>query len=167
MKFKVSEIAYDGLIIMHLLILVLWIVLIIMCPIQNLEDFYISILLLLFMELLMFACSPFVHRIVIIDDQYVTEKWLFFECNKIDISKISDIGVCTYLSGNQVRQFAYISAVPMSDNEIKEYDNMSVFRRKIHHGRFITIEHPQKKLDDCMTSIAEKNNLVYRHFSVQ
>ena len=90
MKFKVSEIAYDGLIIMHLLILVLWIVLIIMCPIQNLEDFYISILLLLFMELLMFACSPFVHRIVIIDDQYVTEKWLFFECNKIDISKISD-----------------------------------------------------------------------------
>ncbi len=166
MKFKGSAIAYWGMIFMHLLILALWIVLIIICPIQNWEDFSTSVILLLVLELILFIGSPIAHRTVTIDEKYVTEKWLCFAFNQMEISKISDVGVCTYLSGNQVRQFVFISTDTMSNEEIVHFDSMGILQRKKHKGRFISIDHPQKGLDECMKRMAEKNSLHYRQISV-
>ena len=84
----------------------------------------------------------------------------------MEISKISDIGVCSYLFGNQVRQFAFVSTEKLSDEEVIQSDKMGIFQIKRHNGRFITIEHPQKGLDDCMKEIAERNILNYRQISV-
>ena len=145
MKFKVSTIAYYGLIFLHLLIFALWLALIFICPVQNWENFSTSMAVFLILELLLFTCSPIAHRTVTIDDINVTEKWL---------------------SGNQVRQFAFVSTEKLSDEEIVQFDKMGIFQIKKHNGRFITIEHPQKGLDDCMKEIAERNILNYRQISV-
>ena len=166
MKFKVSTIAYYGLIFLHLLIFALWLALILICPIQNWEDFSTILAVFLILELLLFTCSPIAHRTVTIDDTFITEKWLCFTFNQMEISKISDIGVCAYLSGNQVRQFAFVSTEKLSDEEVIQSDKMGIFQIKRHNGRFITIEHPQKGLDDCMKEIAERNILNYRQISV-
>ena len=170
MKFKVSIIAYYGLFLLHLLIFALWLALIFICPIQNWdqnwEDFSTILAVFLILELLLFTCSPIAHRTVTIDDINVTEKWLCFTFNQMEISKISDIGVCSYLSGNQVRQFAFVSTEKLSDEEVIQSDKMGIFQIKKHYRRFITIEHPQKGLDDCMKEIAERNILNYRQISV-
>ncbi len=146
MKFKVSTISYYGLIFLHLLIFALWLALILICPIQNWEDFSTSMVVFLILELLLITCSPIAHRTVTIDDINVTEKWLCFTFNQMELSKISDIGVCSYLSGNQVRQFAFFSTEKLSDEEIVQFDKMGIFQIKKHNGRFITIEHPQKAM---------------------
>ncbi|HCA56337.1 MAG TPA: hypothetical protein DEO95_12840 [Ruminococcaceae bacterium] len=166
MKFKVSIIAYYGLFLLHLLIFALWLALILICPIQNWEDFSTILAVFLILELLLFTCSPIAHRTVTIDDTFITEKWLCFTFNQMEISKISDIGVCSYLFGNQVRQFAFVSTEKLSDEEVIQSDKMGIFQIKRHNGRFITIEHPQKGLDDCMKEIAERNILNYRQISV-
>lgn len=166
MKFKVSILAYYGLFLLHLLIFALWLSLIIICQIQNWEDFSTSMVVFLILQLIVFTCSPIAHRTVTIDEMNVTEKWLSFTFNQMEISKISDIGVCSYLSGNQVRQFAFVSTEKLSDEEIIQSDKMGIFQIKKHNGRFITIEHPQKGLDDCMKEIAERNFLNYRQISV-
>ena len=166
MKFKVSIIAYYGLFLLHLLIFALWLALIFICPVQNWEDFSTILAVFLILELLLFTCSPIAHRTVTIDDTFITEKWLCFTFNQMEISKISDIGVCSYLSGNQVRQFAFVSTEKLSDEEVIQSDKMGIFQIKRHNGRFITIEHPQKGLDDCMKEIAERNILNYRQISV-
>ena len=166
MKFKVSIIAYYGLFLLHLLIFALWLALIFICPVQNWEDFSTILAVFLILELLLFTCSPIAHRTVTIDDTFITEKWLCFTFNQMEISKISDIGVCSYLFGNQVRQFAFVSTEKLSDEEVIQSDKMGIFQIKRHNGRFITIEHPQKGLDDCMKEIAERNILNYRQISV-
>ena len=166
MKFKVSIIAYYGLFLLHLLIFALWLALIFICPVQNWEDFSTILAVFLILELLLFTCSPIAHRTVTIDDTFITEKWLCFTFNQMEISKISDIGVCSYLSGNQVRQFAFVSTEKLSDEEVIQSDKMGIFQIKRLNGRFITIEHPQKGLDDCMKEIAERNILNYRQISV-
>ena len=166
MKFKVSTIAYYGLFLLHLLIFALWLALIFICPVQNWEDFSTILAVFLILELLLFTCSPIAHRTVTIDDTFITEKWLCFTFNQMEISKISEIGVCSYLFGNQVRQFAFVSTEKLSDEEVIQSDKMGIFQIKKHYRRFITIEHPQKGLDDCMKEIAERNILNYRQISV-
>ncbi len=166
MKFKVNTLAWYGVIFLPLFILALWLGLLFFVPPRNRDDWEGFIVSLLAVELLLFSCSPIAHRTVIVDENAITEKWLCFTFNRIELSKISDIGVCTHLSGNQVRQFVFASADKISDEEVVHFDSMGLFRRKAHKGRFIAIEHPQKGLDDCMKEIAEKNSLHYRHFSV-
>ena len=73
MKFKVSTIAYYGLILLHLLIFALWLALIFICPVQNWEDFSTILAVFLILELLLFTCSPIAHRTVTIDDTFITE----------------------------------------------------------------------------------------------
>jgi hypothetical protein len=162
MKFKSNTFDYYGVIFLHLFILALWLVLLIFVPIRNTDDWEGFVFSLLAMQLLLFTCSPIAHRIVIIDDTFITEKWLCFAFNRLEITKISDIGVCTHLSGNQVRQFAFLATEKLSDDEIIKFDNMGIFRRKSHKGKFIVIEHPQKGLDECMKTMADNKNLRYR-----
>ena len=164
-KFKSNTFAYYGVIILQVFLPALWIGLLFLLPIRNEDDFIGFIISLLAMELLLFSCSPIAHSVVIIDDAFITEKWLCFTFNRIDTAKISDIGVCTHLAGNQVRQFAFLSTEKMSDDQIIKFDNMGIFRRKAHKGKFIAIEHPQKGLDNCLNELGETRSVLYRQIS--
>lgn len=165
MKFKVNTIAWYGVIFLHLFILALWLILLIFVPIRNRDDGEGFVFSLLAVELPLFTCSPIAHRTVKIDDTFITEKWFCFVLNRMEVADISDCGVCTFLNGNQVRQFAFLSTDKLSDEEVTAFDRMGIGQRKRHKGRFIAIEHPQKGLDDCIREIAGKNRLQYRQFS--
>ena len=166
MKFKVNTIAWYGVMFLHLFILALWLILLIFVPIRNRDDGEGFVFSLLAVELLFFSCSPIAHRIVIVDENAITEKWLCFVFNRMEVADISDCGVCTFLNGNQVRQFVFLSTETMSDEEVTAFDRMDIGQRKKHKGRLIAIEHPQKGLDDCIREIAKKYSLQYRQFSV-
>ena len=165
MKFKSHPFAYYGVIMLQVSILALWIGLLFLIPIRNEDDFTGFIISLLAVELLLFSCSPIAHRTVAIDDHFITEKWLCFAFNRIELSEISDIGVCTHLAGNQVRQFAFVSTDKLSDEDVIKWDDMGMIQRKKHNGSFISIDHPQKGLDECMKTIADKITLHYRKIS--
>ena len=165
MKFKSNTFAYYGVTCLQVFLPALWIGLLFLIPIRNQDDFIGYIISLLAVELLLFTCSPIAHRTVTIDEINVTEKWFCFTFNQMKLSKITEVGVCTYLSGNHVRQFAFVSTEKMSDEEVIQFDQMGIFRRKSHKGRFITIEHPQKGLDDCIMKIAKRNRIKIRQFS--
>ncbi len=162
MKFKSNPFAYYGVISLQLFVPALWMMQLWRIPIRNADDFAGFMISLLAVELLISSCSPVVHRVIVTDENSIAEKWLWLTFNRMEIAEISDIGVCTYMSGNQVRQFAFVSSSPLSDSEIMRFDGIGLFRRKALKGRFIAIDHPQKGLDEWLNSTAEKNGIVCR-----